>query len=466
MTGWLSGERLLPFGLLVYRLFSFCFRWAGLYNGRYGNCELEHLVENDDKYHQVRKNVNGTDVIIIDEVSMLSEKDFEQLELVCRTAKKNDKYFGGMQVITSGDFYQLPPVPNILYNDTGKFCFQSEIWNKVLCHKVNLTEVVRQTEPQLVQAVRETALGAVSQEPDEFMKTLSGPLPSEMQPVHLFARNDDAALFNSDKLRDMPGQSTVYRATKNNGPKKYLKKILAPQYLELKICSPVILLRNLGGRLVNGLSGIVEHLESDTITVCFPQIHQTYKISRCLFSVYNPRTRTNIAEREQFPLALGFALTMHKAQGMTLEAVVVHCKGIFQAGQMSVGIGRGRSSKGLRLEGYRAGLCTQHRSYVTEYYRMPSKNLSPNLECCRNLKIEEKHETIEEDIQDDYESDDSEFDERDLTEIESLDEDLQGDDQLPEYLDHNTLINMVKCRNPVTETQRKINTVCQTVDNT
>ena len=149
------------------------------------------------------------------------------------------------------------------------------------------------------------------------------------------------------------------------------------------------MLRNLGGRLVNGLSGIVEHLESDTITVRFPQIHQTYKISRCLFSVYNPRRRTNIAEREQFPLALGFALTMHKAQGMTLEAVVVHCKGIFQAGQMSVGIGRVRSSKGLRLEGYKAGLCTQHRSYVTEYYRMPSKNLSPNLKCCRNLKIEE-----------------------------------------------------------------------------
>ena len=152
---------------------------------------------------------------------------------------------------------------------------------------------------------------------------------------------------------------------------------------------------------------------------------------------------------------------MHKAQGTTLKAVVVHCKGIFQAGQMSAGIGRVRSSKGLRLEGYRAGLCTQHRSYVTEYYRMPLKNFSPNLECCRNLKIEEKHETIEEDIQDDYESDDSEFDERDLTEIESLDDDLQGDNQLPKYLDPNTLINMVKCRNPVTETQRN-----QTVDNT
>ena len=102
------------------------------------------------------------------------QKDFEQLELVCRTTKENDKYFGGMQVITSGDFYQLPPVPNILYNDSGKFCFQSEIWNKVLCHKVNFTKVVRQTEPQLVRAVRETALGAVSQESDEFIRYFQG----------------------------------------------------------------------------------------------------------------------------------------------------------------------------------------------------------------------------------------------------------------------------------------------------
>ena len=60
-----------------------------------------------------------------------------------------------------------------------------------------------------MRAVRETALGAVSQESDEFIKTLSGPLPSEMKPVHPFARNDDTALFNSDRLRDMPGESTV-----------------------------------------------------------------------------------------------------------------------------------------------------------------------------------------------------------------------------------------------------------------
>ena len=403
---------------------------------------------------------------------MLSQKDFEQLELVCRTAKENNLYFGGIQVVTSGDFYQLPPVPNTLYNESGNFCFQSEIWEKVMCHRVNLQEVVRQTEPELVKAVRETALGSISKETDTYLRSLSRPLPEDIAPVHLFARNIETSMFNEDRLQEMDGESKVYKATKNKGPKKHLKKILAPNYLHVKIGCPVILLRNLGGKLVNGLSGKIVATEEDAITVHFPEIGQTHKITRCLFTVYNPRTKQNVAEREQFPLTLGFAMTMHKAQGMTLDAVHVHCKNIFQAGQLSVGIGRVRCSKGLRIDNYRAGLCQTHKSCVTEFYRSPSAELSESLKCCRikdhqHIQEEIEEETAsdseEEETDVDEESDNSDFDDHD-NDIESMEDGILQ--QLPEYIDTAELITLVNQAEPVTETQRNINKTCQSINPT
>ena len=101
----------------------FCFSWAGLYDGRYDNLTLKNLVQSDDKYEKVRKMVGQTDCIIIDEISMLFAKLFEQLEMVCSVVSDNDKLFGGKQIILCGDFFQLPPVPDALHGDDGKFLF-------------------------------------------------------------------------------------------------------------------------------------------------------------------------------------------------------------------------------------------------------------------------------------------------------------------------------------------------------
>ena len=97
--------------------------WAGLYDGRYDDLTLKDLLLHDEKYQNVRENVKKCDTIIIDEISMLSKKDFEQLEMVFRVSKGSDELFGGMQIVAIGDFYQLPHVPNAQYKDSGKYCF-------------------------------------------------------------------------------------------------------------------------------------------------------------------------------------------------------------------------------------------------------------------------------------------------------------------------------------------------------
>ena len=138
---------------------------------------------------------------MIDEISMLSLKTFEQLEVVCRVARGQDRYFGGLQVVLFGDFYQLPPVGNPLYNDEGKFCFESLIFCQYITHKVNLKTVVRQDDDLLIKAVRETALGCVSDEVDVFLKSLQRPIPENIQPIHLFPKNIDTTIFNNECLK-------------------------------------------------------------------------------------------------------------------------------------------------------------------------------------------------------------------------------------------------------------------------
>ena len=186
------------------------FSWAGLYDGRYDNYTLKELVLKDDKYEKVRQNVKECEIIIIDEVSMLSKKDFNQLELVFRTEKGNDKLFGGIQIVVCGDFYQLPRVGNSFYQDSGDFCFDSNLWKVTFKHKINLRNVTRQSEPLFINAVMETAVGNVSKESDDFLKFLNQDLPKHFEPVHLFARNIDAALYNNMKLDELKAPGRTY----------------------------------------------------------------------------------------------------------------------------------------------------------------------------------------------------------------------------------------------------------------
>ena len=387
---------------------------------------------------------------------MLSLKEFEQFETVCRVVRGNNSFFGGIQVLLCGDFYQLSPVGNELYNDSGRFCFESEVFKESITHRVDLKKVVRQEEHLLIKAVRETALGSISPEVDTFLKSLQRPVPEDVKPVHLFAKNIDSTLYNNDCLTKHVGEERVYRATKNSGSEKYLRKILAPNYLQMKIGCPVILLLNLGGKLVNGLSGSVKKLDENVIHVHFNAIKETHSIRRHLFSKYSTKENRNIAEREQFPLMLGYGITIHKAQGMTLENVFVHCKGIFQAGQLSVGIGRAVTSVGLFLSDYRKGLCPQPKAAISQFYGKESKPLLDDFTCCSKISIHVAN-NIECDGDHCVDSDGSDLDSEGQ-------EDIDDEFQMPPYIKPEELKLIAYTKDPMTITQKTINDICLNMD--
>ena len=146
--------------------------WAGMMDGRFAKEELlENLLYNDG-YHRALDRIKKTDVLFIDEVSMMSAKTFECLEFVCRMIKNAEIQFGGLQVVASGDFKQLPPVPDHFHGDPGLFCFESPAFNRIFPHHIQLTQVERQEEPDLILAINELCEGKPSESTHTLMSLL------------------------------------------------------------------------------------------------------------------------------------------------------------------------------------------------------------------------------------------------------------------------------------------------------
>lgn len=113
--------------------------------------DLCHLIRTDERYIRAKKRITSCDVLMLDEISMFSARLLGLLEGVCRSIRGDDRLFGGLQVILSGDFYQLPPVPDVKVDDKGQFAFRNQLWSAAFPHKVELVDVLRQNEPDLIQ---------------------------------------------------------------------------------------------------------------------------------------------------------------------------------------------------------------------------------------------------------------------------------------------------------------------------
>ena len=177
------------------------------------------------------------------------------------------------------------------------------------------------------------------------------------------------------------GEYTTY-TSKDEGTVSHLCH--APKALHLKKGAPVILNFNITDQLVNGLMGTVEDLQPDVIIVQFPKINKHLRIQRHTFTNYSKQERKNIGTRIQFPLELAFALTVHKAQGLTLDRVCIDCRNMTNSGQIGVSVGRAKAKKGLRIMNFNKYLVRPHPQSVSEYYKGVSAPLKDDCTCCKN----------------------------------------------------------------------------------
>ena len=212
-------------------------------------------------------------VLVIDEISMLSGRLFRDLENIARSIRGDNRPFGGIQLVLSGDFFQLPPI-----RMEEKFCFEVDEWS-VIQHTVELVQVFRQSDQSFVRCLNELRHGLCTRETEAFLRQAARPLPIEdgVLPTRLYCTNRDVDAENSRELDQIKAVPLVYQSFDNSGalldpsiPKteraaiQRLMKVscsncIANEFLRLKVGAQVMLVRNLDVNvcLVNGSRGVV-----------------------------------------------------------------------------------------------------------------------------------------------------------------------------------------------------------------
>lgn len=294
-------------------------------------------------------------VLIIDEVSMVSPGLFESMDKILRAFKFTDKPFGGVQIILSGDFFQLPPVSKEWKEI--RFIWQTELWNKLDLKVAYLEEKFRQDQDdKLVSILDEIRSGDVSQQTWELLEEkMKDKTELKITPTKLYTHNMDVDRINLKELDKIESGSKFFEAIEK-GSKVNLEKIykssLVNKKLELKIGAIVIFIKNNYEKgYINGTLGvIVDFEEGSNNPVVEISSGRKIKAERDEWSLEDSKGKIS-AVSKQIPLRLAWAITVHKSQGMTLDAAEVDLSKTFEPGQGYVALSRVKSIDGLKLEG-------------------------------------------------------------------------------------------------------------------
>ncbi|OXB80076.1 UNVERIFIED_CONTAM: hypothetical protein H355_012999 [Colinus virginianus] len=317
-----------------------------------GKAPLEQCIQLAER-PGVRQHWLACQHLIIDEISMVDGKFFDKLEAVARVVRKRDEPFGGIQLIICGDFLQLPPVCKA--NEETTFCFQAKSWRKCIHINMELTEVRRQTDKTFISLLSAVRLGRCTEEVISLL-TQTATNRSERDGIlatRLCTHKDDVELTNERRLQQLSGELHAFEALDSD---PMLLKLIDAQCpvggrVELKVGAQVMLAKNLdvSQGLVNGARGVVVGFETEQKGL--PKVRflcgvtRVIKMERWLFK--GP-SGVHLS-RQQLPLKLAWAISIHKSQGMSLDSVEISLSRVFESGQAYVALSRARSLAGLRV---------------------------------------------------------------------------------------------------------------------
>jgi len=298
--------------------------------------------------------IEKTDVLVIDEISMLHDYRLDMVDEVCRAVRKKDEPFGGIQVIMSGDFFQLPPI-NRGDSRAGGFVVNSNVWaelDPVICY---LEEQYRQDDEELLDILNSLRGGELRRHHAEKLLARVGVIPDgDEELTELHTVNFDVDKLNDVKLTTLEGDELFYTQTTTGG-KNYIeslqRSVLAPATLRLKKGAFVMAVKNsLDRKYVNGSLGVVIDFETGTE---YPVVE--FKNGKVL--TMSPDTwelrdgEKKRASITQIPLRLAWAITVHKSQGMTLDAARIDLRKAFVEGMGYVALSRVKNLRNLYLVG-------------------------------------------------------------------------------------------------------------------
>jgi ATP-dependent DNA helicase PIF1 len=343
--------------------------WAGI---GLGKGTAEQLATEILRSPFAKKRWKRAHILVIDEISMMSPDLFEKLSQVGKRVRGGSQAWGGLQLILCGDFYQLPPVSRETQT-IGKFAFDAPAWKAANLQPVVLTRIERQTDKTFQKLLNEARVGNLSEESVGILKSRQGLDWKEqrIRPTLLFSRNADVEDINEKNVAALNKPMYMHEAKTIVGPPKdadasveiptgeFLERLVqrmdadASYVAKLELCEgcQVMLVWNMDMEkgLVNGSRGvvvgfrpdgipIVQFLHGDPIPV---ELHE-WTSNDC------PALR-----RQQIPLRVAYALTIHKSQGATLDCALVDIgSSTFECGQAYVALSRVRGLESLYIHNF------------------------------------------------------------------------------------------------------------------
>ena len=315
----------------------------------------DHLPNNFfERLSKTRRDViSKTDVLIIDEISMLHDFRLDMIDKVLRTVRENDQPFGGIQLVMSGDFFQLPPVnrPN---EQGGGFVVYSDAWQELQPAVLYLERQYRQNDEQLLEILTALRTGDVRRRHVEALLARTKIEPPDGDTTELHTVNVDVDDINIQKLAELPGEERSYQQT-TTGSKIYVenlqRSVLAPENLVIKLGALVMAVKNSPQKLyANGSIGAVVDFEplTEYPVVEFRDGRRVTMVPDVWELRDGERKRASIS---QVPLRLAWAITVHKSQGMTLDVAKIDLRKAFVEGMGYVALSRVRDLDNLYLYG-------------------------------------------------------------------------------------------------------------------
>ncbi len=311
------------------------------------------------------KTMQALDTIIIDEVSMLRRDQFELIDIVLAGIKEISIPFGGVQMVLTGDFLQLPPVVDDdaakLFKDLKEpYCFQSDIWKQSGIRSYNLTTNYRQGDGAFLSALEKLRVGIMTDEINAMLESrLNAKLETDLEPVKLFSHKYKVEEENFNCLKKLPHDKILSEAEYTGKPYdiEILKKD-CPADANLYFCegAQIMMLTNdHAGMWANGTMGIIE--KADPLMVKLSN-GNTVEVEpnvweRTAYQVKGEDVvKVVLATMRQYPIKLSWATTLHKSQGLTLDFVEMDLSSCFSVGQAYVGLSRVKTLEGLKLSGW------------------------------------------------------------------------------------------------------------------
>ncbi|MAJ97070.1 MAG: helicase [Parcubacteria group bacterium] len=331
------------------------------------------------------KRFERASVLVIDEISMLRPELLDMVDAVAKALRRTTEPFGGLQVILSGDFFQLPPI--VRDGSEDAFADSSKAWHEADFRTCYLTDQYRQEGGQLLDILNDIRDGEISIESQESLQSrmvrenVDASEYAGQEPVVLHTHNQNVDKRNFEELSKLKGQSTVYDMVSNgraNLVESLKKSVLAPEKLELKIGARVMFVKNNPDQeYVNGTLGEVVDLSGEHPVI---KTHAGEEIVATPTAWETMDDNKVLASVAQVPLRLAWAITVHKSQGMSLDAVEVDLSRAFAPGQGYVALSRARTLEGLTLHGLNRTALEVH-----PYVRMRDQQLQAESQRWENI---------------------------------------------------------------------------------